>query len=144
MSDATMDRPPDAAKALAGHGRRHGDAAAPRPSHRRTATGRMASATRADPPVPATIGDLLEFDLGILVDWMRAGMRWIMAAALVGALAATAFALLTKPRFTTYTDIVVDPANLQVVSEDLYRSSAQSDPAGRRREQDAAPCLRQC
>jgi polysaccharide biosynthesis transport protein len=87
-------------------------------------------APRQAPPEAVTlakVGDFLELDLRRLFVWLRTGIIWIAMFSALGALGGAAFAVLSKPRFTVSTDILVDPANLQVVGDELYASPGQPD-----------------
>lgn len=54
--------------------------------------------------------------------------KWLIAASVALCMAAAlAYALTASPRFTVYTDIVIDPADLNVVSDDVFASSTQRD-----------------
>ncbi|MEO7222417.1 MAG: GumC family protein [Devosia sp.] len=55
--------------------------------------------------------------------WLMRGIIWIVILAAMGAAAGYAYSMVAKPKFTAYTDLVVDPANLQLVTNDLYASS---------------------
>lgn len=57
---------------------------------------------------------------GMAFEWVRQRALWIAALALAGAVAGYGFSVLAPPRYTAYSDIVVDPASLQVVSNDIY------------------------
>ena len=67
--------------------------------------------------------------LGIddFITWLRDGWKWILAAIVLCVAAALFYALTATPRFTVYTDIVVDPANLNVVTDDVFTSNPQRD-----------------
>ncbi|MBI4922980.1 MAG: GumC family protein [Devosia nanyangense] len=54
--------------------------------------------------------------------WLRSGLKWIVVLVVVGGLAGIGYAMIAKPKFTTTTDLIIDPANLQVVTNDLYRN----------------------
>lgn len=75
------------------------------------------------------IGDFLELDFGRLFTWLRQGLWFAVALAVMGALAGGAYAVLTPPRYTVSTDILINPANLQVVNDDLFQQSGQVDSA---------------
>lgn len=90
-----------------------------------------ANSTQA-PGAPTTvtldkIGDFLELDFGRLFVWLRNGLLLSTVLAGTGAVAGGAYAVLSKPRFTVTTDIMIDPANLQVVEGDLFSQPGQVD-----------------
>lgn len=68
-----------------------------------------------------------QVDVDDAVNWLLSGKRWILLGSVAGLLAGAAFGMLAQPRYTVYTDILVPPSNLQVVNNDLYASSLQSD-----------------
>lgn len=64
----------------------------------------------------------------------QALLRWVLrfwylavAVTVLGALAGIAAGTLIKPRFTSYSDILLDPSTLQVMADDLYARNIQSD-----------------
>jgi uncharacterized protein involved in exopolysaccharide biosynthesis len=67
--------------------------------------------------------------LGIddFIGWLAAGWKWILAAIVLCTAAALVFAMTTTHRYTVYTDIVVDPANLNVVNDDVFMTNPQRD-----------------
>ncbi|PTE11580.1 GumC family protein [Mesorhizobium helmanticense] len=73
------------------------------------------------------IGDFLELDFRRLFVWLRAGLALACMLAVVGAVVGGAYALLSKQRYTVATEILINPANLQVVENDLYSQSGQID-----------------
>lgn len=73
------------------------------------------------------IGDFLELDFGRLFTWLRQGLLLAVGLAVLGALAGGAYSILAKPKYTVSTDILIDPANLQVVADDLYQAPGQVD-----------------
>lgn len=92
----------------------------------------VAANTQTPAPAPTTvtldkIGDFLELDFGRLFVWLRNGMRVALVLATLGGALGFAYAVLTKPRFTVTTDVLIDPANLQVVEGDLYSAPGQVD-----------------
>lgn len=75
------------------------------------------------------IGDFLELDFGRLFTWMGRGKKLAVGLAFVGAVAGGLYGVFGTPKFTVSTDIMIDPANLQVVSDDLYQAPGQADSA---------------
>ncbi|RVK96648.1 cell shape-determining protein [Sinorhizobium meliloti] len=62
-----------------------------------------------------------------LIGWLRNGARWIVLALVLSVAAAFAYAVTATPRYTVYTDLVVDPSNLNVVSDDVFTTNPQRD-----------------
>jgi len=73
------------------------------------------------------IGEFLELDFGRMFVWLRAGFVTIMVLAVTGAALGAAYAVLTKPHYTVTSEILIDPANLQVVADDLFAQPGQVD-----------------
>ena len=59
--------------------------------------------------------------------WLRDGILLIVAAVAMCVAAALVYAFVATPRYTVYTDIVVDPSNLNVVSDDVFTTNPQRD-----------------
>ncbi|MFK3779978.1 polysaccharide biosynthesis protein UppM [Agrobacterium sp. NPDC089420] len=59
--------------------------------------------------------------------WLRRGVVWIVLATLLCIAAALAYAYMTPPRYTAYTDIVVNPSNLNVVNDGVFSPNQQRD-----------------
>ncbi|OBZ95143.1 cell shape-determining protein [Pararhizobium polonicum] len=59
--------------------------------------------------------------------WLKDGLRWIVGATVLCLAAALVYALTAQPRYTVYTDLVIDPANLQVVNDDVFGSNPLRD-----------------
>jgi uncharacterized protein involved in exopolysaccharide biosynthesis len=90
--------------------------------------GRVTPAGRsADAVTLERVGDFLELDFRRLFVWLRTGMLLAILLAVLGAVGGAAYGILAKPRYTVGTDILINPANLQVVNNDLYSQSAQVD-----------------
>lgn len=84
------------------------------------------------PEAPTTvtldkIGDFLELDFGRAFVWIREGLKLAAVLAAAGAIAGGAYALLSPPRYTVTTDIMIDPGNLQVVEGDLFSQPGAVD-----------------
>lgn len=75
------------------------------------------------------IGDFLELDFGRLFAWMGRGRELALALAAAGAVAGGLYGVFGTPKFTVSTDIMIDPANLQVVSDDLFQQPGQAESA---------------
>ena len=83
-------------------------------------------------PAPAgsqAVDAYLQIDMPRLFYWLRKGSLWIILFTLVGLIAGIAYARLSTPRYTVTTDILVDPAGLQIVSDDLFRRNDQQQQA---------------
>lgn len=77
---------------------------------------------------PRTVAnDLWRIDLARVLDWLRHGTGWVIGGAVLCALWGVAYVNIAKPRFTVQTDILVDPSNLRVVTDDLYAQNQQRD-----------------
>jgi succinoglycan biosynthesis transport protein ExoP len=76
---------------------------------------------------PAYAFSLPQIDVNTLITWLLARWHWILIAAIIGALAGIGFGIGTKPRYTVFTDLLVPPANLQVLPNDIYLQNQQSD-----------------
>jgi succinoglycan biosynthesis transport protein ExoP len=74
-----------------------------------------------------SLENYLQIDLLRLWYWLRVKALWILAATALGAMAAFAYVSLATPRYTVTSEILVDPAGLQVVSDDLYGRNDQRD-----------------
>lgn len=79
-----------------------------------------ASAARGPAPLPA-------IDLPTIVGWITRLWWVVVVMAVLGGLVGVGAGMLIKPRYTAYSDMVVNPSNLQVVSDDLFAQSQQSD-----------------
>lgn len=77
--------------------------------------------------IPRSAAAMPALDLDNVIAWLRSGLVWIVVLTALGLGAALLFSMVVKPRYTVYTDILVDPANLQVVSNDVFTQSSQSD-----------------
>lgn len=73
------------------------------------------------------IGAFLELDFRRLFVWLRAGLVMACLLAILGGIAGGVYSMLSKQRYTVTTDILINPANLQVVQNDLYPQSGQLD-----------------
>lgn len=59
--------------------------------------------------------------------WLRDGWLLISATTIFFITIALIYAVTAQPRYTVYTDIVIDPSNLQVVGDDVFGSSPLRD-----------------
>ncbi|WP_421611504.1 polysaccharide biosynthesis protein UppM [Agrobacterium tumefaciens] len=62
-----------------------------------------------------------------VLGWLRAGIVWIVLAIILCVAAALTYAYMTPPRYTAYTDIVVNPSNLNVVNDGVFSPNQQRD-----------------
>ncbi|MBX3584141.1 MAG: GumC family protein [Rhizobiaceae bacterium] len=83
---------------------------------------------RADPATDA-LDRYLRIDLPLVFSWLRRGAKWIFLAALIGAVAGVGYTVMVKPRYAVTTEILLDPAGLQVVPDDLFRQEGQQRDA---------------
>lgn len=105
---------------------RAGAAASPSAADDRPSARAEAAPPPAAPARPR-FARMPQVDLDDAIGWVLNGKRWIALATVAGLLAGAGFGLLAQPRYTAYTDILVPPANLQVVANDLYATTMQSD-----------------
>lgn len=75
------------------------------------------------------IGDFLELDFTRVFAWIYAGRKLALVLAATGFLAGVGFGVLAPAKYTVSTDVLIDPANLQVVTNDLFQQPAQVDAA---------------
>ncbi|MGF6258570.1 GumC family protein [Ensifer sp. ZNC0028] len=73
------------------------------------------------------LSDLNRIGIDDIIGWLRDGLIWIVLALVLCVGGALAYAMTATPRYTVYTDIVVDPSNLNVVSDDVFTSNPQRD-----------------
>ena len=74
------------------------------------------------------IGDFLELDLRRISVWLHASLRWIAALVVLGAIAGAAYGVFSKPSYTVTSDILIDPAGLQVLGNDAAATNNQPAP----------------
>ncbi|HTM76038.1 MAG TPA: GumC family protein [Devosia sp.] len=105
-------------------------AAEPRPAPRLQAP--QAQPAQPQPQIETVtlekIGDFLELDLRRITVWLRRGLPWIAALAVVGAIAGGAYGVLSKPSYTVTSDIMIDPAGLQVLGNAASASGGLPAP----------------
>ena len=77
--------------------------------------------------VEAQIRSLSEIGAGDVLSWLRKGLPWIIFFVVLGVIAAFLYSATATPRYTVYTDIIIDPQNLNVVTDDVFASSPQRD-----------------
>ncbi|MCZ7502786.1 polysaccharide biosynthesis protein UppM [Agrobacterium sp. ST15.13.015] len=59
--------------------------------------------------------------------WLRKGIVWIVLAIVLCVAGALTYASMTPPRYKAYTDIVVNPSNLNVVNDGVFSPNQQRD-----------------
>lgn len=120
------------------------DADQPRPSYRAS---RQAEQPTARKPQAALVDDRTDDDdtsalearlqaqwqsvtrigIGHILRWLQRGVLVILAMAIIGALIAFGYATTTEPRYTVYTDLIIDPSNFNVTPDDLTAANPQRD-----------------
>jgi uncharacterized protein involved in exopolysaccharide biosynthesis len=75
------------------------------------------------------IGDFLELDLRRFAVWLRSGLLAIVLLGAVGAVSGAIYSMLAKPRYAVTTDVMIDPANLQLFDANLFATQGQFDNA---------------
>lgn len=93
---------------------------------------RQVKAAVSPPPVRRDrylpgLNDLGNVGVDDIIGWLRDGLLWVVVAVMLCVAAALAYAMTATPRYNVYTDIVVDPSNLNVVSDDVFTSNPQRD-----------------
>jgi uncharacterized protein involved in exopolysaccharide biosynthesis len=78
-------------------------------------------------PVAPRPGPVVTFDLPTTLRWLARRRLLIALLAILGAAAGAAFVSLSIPTYTVTTDVLVDPSNLRVMSNDLFTESQQRD-----------------
>lgn len=81
----------------------------------------------ADDFIGRALNNLPKLDGAETLGWIWHGKKWIILCIFLGILGALVFSLATPHRYTVYTDIIVDPTNLQVVRNDLTPSNPIGD-----------------
>lgn len=70
---------------------------------------------------------LSEVGLDDILSWIQDGWKWIVATAVICVAVAFFYATTSEPRYTVYTDVLVDPSGLNVVSNDVFTTNPQRD-----------------
>ena len=85
------------------------------------------------PPAPVK-GQIMDYVAALraigpddVFHWLKDGLLWIIGATALCVAAALIYAMAAQPRYTVYTDLVIDPSNLQVVNDDVFGSNPQRD-----------------
>ena len=101
------------------------DAAAPQPSAAPLRAVERGPVTVASArPAPSVLASITPF---MIIGWVRRFWLVVVALAILGALAGVAAGTLIPPRYTSYSDILLDPNDLQLVADDLYTRVAQGE-----------------
>ncbi|MGV3573893.1 MAG: GumC family protein [Devosia sp.] len=101
------------------------DAAAPQPSAAPLRAVERGPVTVASArPAPSVLASITPF---MIIGWVRRFWLAVVALAILGALAGVAAGTLIPPRYTSYSDILLDPNDLQLVADDLYTRVAQGE-----------------
>ncbi|RYE09870.1 MAG: lipopolysaccharide biosynthesis protein [Hyphomicrobiales bacterium] len=79
--------------------------------------------TESAPVARATTFTFPAISIDLLIAWLLSGFKWIVILALLGAAAGYGYAQFSKPRFTATTDLIIDPASLQVMGNDVFQSA---------------------
>lgn len=61
------------------------------------------------------------------ITWLRQGWLWILAIVAMCTAAALVYAMTATPRYIVYTDIIIDPANINIVSDDVFTANPMRD-----------------
>lgn len=77
--------------------------------------------------IDAQTKSLSEIGIGHILSWLRRGAGYIIALTVLGIIAAFLYSTMAAPRFTVFTDIIIDPQNLNVVSDDVFTANPQRD-----------------
>ncbi|WP_244618622.1 GumC family protein [Rhizobium sp. 18065] len=85
------------------------------------------SDANSDAETYSRLQQLFQIDLFRVLNWLRGGAIWIVALAILGAVGGYSVTIFVKPRFIAGIDILLDPANLRVVSNDIFSENMQRD-----------------
>ncbi len=77
--------------------------------------------------IEAQLHSLTDIHFTDIIRWLRKGFLRIIAAAILGAVLALLYAAIASPRYTVSTEIIIDPSNLNVVSDDVFSANPQRD-----------------
>ncbi|EUB97863.1 lipopolysaccharide biosynthesis protein [Rhizobium sp. CF080] len=77
--------------------------------------------------IEAQLQSLTDIHFTDIIRWLRKGFLRIIAAAILGAVLALLYAAIASPRYTVSTEIIIDPSNLNLVSDDVFSANPQRD-----------------
>ncbi len=77
--------------------------------------------------IEAQLHSLTDIHFTDIIRWLRKGFLRIIAAAILGAVLALLYAAIASPRYTVSTEIIIDPSNLNLVSDDVFSANPQRD-----------------
>jgi len=99
----------------------------PRPVEDRVPEPEEPQQSPLDGVINAQIRSLSEISPGDILSWLRGGLRWMIVVTVLGVIAAFLYSASATPRYTVYTDLIIDPQNLNVVNDDVFASNPQRD-----------------
>lgn len=70
---------------------------------------------------------LLPHSLRLLIGWLLRGIWWVVACTILGIALGVVFLTFAEERFTSETAILVDPTNLNLISNDIFNQNTQRD-----------------
>lgn len=62
-----------------------------------------------------------------VLGWLKRGIIWIVLSVILCSILALTYASMIPQRFTAYTDVVINPANLNVVNDGVFTPAQQRD-----------------
>ncbi|CDZ58693.1 Polysaccharide accessory transport protein [Neorhizobium galegae bv. orientalis] len=77
--------------------------------------------------IEARLHSLTDIHFTDIIRWLRRGFLRIIAAAILGAVLALLYAAIASPRYSVSTEIIIDPSNLNLVSDDVFSANPQRD-----------------
>ncbi|UIY28913.1 Wzz/FepE/Etk N-terminal domain-containing protein [Neorhizobium galegae] len=77
--------------------------------------------------IEAQLHSLTDIHFTDIIRWLRRGFLRIIAAAILGAVLALLYAAIASPRYSVSTEIIIDPSNLNLVSDDVFSANPQRD-----------------
>lgn len=77
--------------------------------------------------IQAQIASLKTIGIADILYWLRDGLKWIVALVIIGAIAAYVYSATATPRYTVYTDLIIDPQNINVLTDDPMAATQSRD-----------------